>query len=57
MAEVSYVKFPSDEWLVNIGSCNGLVPAGNKPLPESMLTKIYVYIYNNVIVVTSHPTP
>ena len=28
-------------WLVNIGSGNGLVPSGNKPLPESLLTQIY----------------
>ena len=25
---------------VNIGSGNGLVPSGNKPLPEPVLTKI-----------------
>ena len=25
---------------VNIGSDNGLVPSGNKPLPEPVLTKI-----------------
>ena len=29
-------------WWVNIGSGNGLVPSGNKPLPEPMLTQIYV---------------
>ena len=29
-------------WEVNIGSGNGLVPSGNKPLPEPMLTQIYV---------------
>ena len=29
---------------VNIGSGNGLVPSGNKPLPEPMLTQIYVAI-------------
>ena len=27
--------------LVNIGSVNGFVSPGNKPLPETMLTKIY----------------
>ena len=27
-------------WLVNIGSGNGLVPSGNKSLPELMLTQI-----------------
>ena len=29
------------QWLVNIGSGNGLVLSGNKPLPEQMLAKIY----------------
>ena len=29
---------------VNIGSGNGLLPSGNKPLPEPMLTKYYVAI-------------
>ena len=32
-------------WSVNIGSGNGLVPSGNKPLPEPMLTKISVAIW------------
>ena len=27
-------------WSVNVGSGNGLVPSGNKPLPEPMLTQI-----------------
>ena len=27
---------------VNIGSGNGLVPSGNEPLPEPMLTQIHV---------------
>ena len=31
--------------LVNIGSGNGLVPSGNKPLPEPALTKIFVAIW------------
>ena len=34
MAEIPAVKLP----LVNIGSGNGLVLPGNKPLPELMLT-------------------
>ena len=29
-------------WLVNIGSGNGLVPSGTKPLSEPMMTQIYV---------------
>ena len=28
-------------WEVHIVSCNGLVPSGNKPLPEPVLTQIY----------------
>ena len=27
-------------WSVNIGSCNGLVPSGDKPLPEPMVTQM-----------------
>ena len=32
--------------LLNIGSGNGLVPSGNKPLPEPMLTQSYVTIWH-----------
>ena len=32
-------------WWVNIGSGNGLVPSGNKPLPEPMLTQFSVAIW------------
>ena len=32
-------------WWVTIGSGNDLVPYGTKPLPESMLTQIYVAIW------------
>ena len=32
--------------LVNIGAGNGLVPSGNNPLPEPMLTQIYVAIWH-----------
>ena len=32
--------------LVNIGSGNGLVPSGNKPLPDPMLTQIYRKVSN-----------
>ena len=28
-------------WSVNVGSGNGLVPSGNKPLPEPMLTQTF----------------
>ena len=33
---------------VNIGSGNGMVPSDNKPLPEPMLTQIYVAIWHQV---------
>ena len=48
MAEVSLVQFPLSDFhwtftdAVNIGSGNGLVPKGNKPLPEPVLTQNYV---------------
>ena len=32
---------------VNIGGGNGLVPSGNKPLPEPMLTQISVVIWDH----------
>ena len=32
---------------VNSGSGNGLVPSGNKPLPEMMMPRIYVAIYHH----------
>ena len=35
------------EWQVNIGSGNGLVPLGNKPLPEPMLTQKRAAIWCN----------
>ena len=37
------MKLPLDEWHGdNIGSANGLVPSGNKPLLEPMFTQICV---------------
>ena len=33
-------------WDVDIGSGNGLVPSGNKPLPEPILTQISVAIWH-----------
>ena len=32
---------------VNIGSGNGFVPSGNKPLPEPVLTQIYFAIWRH----------
>ena len=34
-------------WSFNIGSGNGLVPSGNKPLPEPMLTQTSVAIWSH----------
>ena len=34
--------------LVNIGSGNGLVPSGNRPLPDPMLTQIHVLIWHQL---------
>ena len=55
MVELSLVKMPSDEYpkilymIRYIGIGNGLVPSGNQPLPEVMLTQIYVPIgYNEL---------
>ena len=41
-------KEPIDD-KVNVGSGNGLVPSGNKPLPEPMLTKIHVTWHNQAL--------
>ena len=45
--ESKYKSFLSWKWSVNLGSGNGLVPSGNKPLPEPMLTQITVTIGHN----------
>ena len=56
-----WIKFVSNSWeiafrwipqntfddKVNIGSGNGLVPSGNKPLAKPMLTHIYVAIWHH----------
>ena len=48
MVEASLVKLPEYEYhwtslmISHIGSGNGLVLSGNKPLPEPMLTQISV---------------
>ena len=44
--EIALRWMPKTHWLlVNIGSGNGLVLSGNKPLPEPMLTRICVTIW------------
>ena len=35
-------------WSFNIGSGSGLVPSGNKPFTEPMLTLIYVAQYASI---------
>ena len=37
---------------INFGSGNGLVPSSNKPVPESMLTQIYVAILRHSATMT-----
>ena len=39
------ILFLTHLWEVNIGLGNGLVLSGNQPLPEPVLTNIYVAIY------------
>ena len=40
------------QWLVNIGSGNGLVPDGTKPLPEPMLTKFYNIVLHHYAIMS-----
>ena len=40
-------------WKGIVGSGNGLVPSGNKPLPEPMLTQIYEQCFNANVCVLS----
>ena len=44
---VEFVLKESDWLEVIIDSGNGLVPSGNKPLAEPMLTQIYVPIWHH----------
>ena len=39
---------------VNIGSGNGVLPGNTKPLPETLLTYIYTYIYIHDIIKGVH---
>ena len=61
MVEASLVKLPYCEchcglhwWWVNIGSGNGLVQSGNKPLPEPKLTPIYIDIWRHQATMINH---
>ena len=50
VSAVLLMLIPSGEsywWWINISSGNGLVPSGNKPLPEPMLTQISVAIWRH----------
>ena len=46
----------SQHWFI-IGSCNGLVQPGNKPLPEPMFTQIYVAIWRHRATIIKSPQP
>ena len=39
------LDFTDEWWPVNIGSGNVFALSGNKPLPESMLTQIFIAIW------------
>ena len=39
------IEYVNIEHQVNIGSSNGLVPSGTKPLPVPMLIQFYVAIW------------
>ena len=43
--EIALIWMSLDWWYVNIGSGNGLVPSGSKPLPELMMTQISIAIW------------
>ena len=46
------------DWrVVNIGSNNGMVQSGNRPLPEPMLTQIYVPIWRYLALLCQHVDP
>ena len=42
-------------WVVSIGSGNGLLPLGNKPLPEPMMTQICVTIWYHLATMSQLP--
>ena len=45
-------------WSVNIGSDNGLMLAGNKPLPEAILTMVhYAGSDNGMVLSDNKPVP
>ena len=47
--EIALRRMPQNPfwWKVNIGSSTGLVPSGNKPLPEPLLAQINVAIWRH----------
>ena len=46
--EIALRKMPQNIWWeICIASGKGLVPSGNKPLPEPMLTQIYAIIWRH----------
>ena len=45
--EIAINSMPQNTRDVNTGLGNGLLPKGNNPLPEPMLTQIYVAIWSH----------
>ena len=41
-------------WWINIGSDNGLVPSGNKPIHEPMLTQVFIALWYHQATVSYH---
>ena len=44
------LRWMSSDLTVNIGSGNGLVPPGTKPLPKPLLTEFYVAIQHHKLI-------
>ena len=42
------------QWCVKIGSGNGLLPSGNKPLAEPVSTQIFVTIWHHKATIITH---
>ena len=43
------MTLPPGNMMMNIGAGIGLVPPGNKPLPEPMMNQIYLTIWHHMV--------
>ena len=46
-SKVALMRMPQTLTIENIGSGNGLVSSGNKPIPEPMVIQIYVAVWRD----------